>query len=215
GSVSCQVSYTPSDITTPQTIVATYSPSDSIHAASSGNTNLTVNARSTSTAVSCTPNPDNLNTATTCTATVTDTDTGTKTTPGGTVSFSSNGTGTFSAPSSTLSTGSCSVTYTPTVFGTGSHRVTGTYAGDTTHAGSNGFVDVAVNNPATTLSVAAASGTYGGTATLSATLAVSGGSPVTGKSISFTLNGNPVGSATTDATGTAAIAAASLSGINA
>ena len=67
---------------------------------------------------------------------------------------------------------------------------------------------------ATTLAVSAASGTYGGTTTLSATL-TSGGSGVSGKSISFTLNGSGVGSALTDAAGVATLAGVSLAGINA
>jgi uncharacterized repeat protein (TIGR01451 family) len=69
--------------------------------------------------------------------------------------------------------------------------------------------------PASTdLSVAAATGAYGGTVNLSATL-TSGGSPVNGKSIDFTLNGNSVGSGTTDASGVATVSGVSLAGINA
>jgi MBG domain (YGX type) len=69
---------------------------------------------------------------------------------------------------------------------------------------------------ATTLSVAAASGTFGGTTALSATLTqTSGGSAVSGKSISFTLNGNSAGSATTNGSGVATVAGVSLGGINA
>src|SRR5207249_2558168 len=67
---------------------------------------------------------------------------------------------------------------------------------------------------AASLSVSSASGTYGGTANLSATL-TSGGSGVSGKTVAFTLNGNSVGSATTNASGVASLAGASLSGINA
>ena len=66
----------------------------------------------------------------------------------------------------------------------------------------------------TTLVVAAASGPVGGTADLSATL-TSGGSAVSGKSISFKLNGNDVGSAMTDGSGDAMVAAVSLAGIGA
>jgi hypothetical protein len=65
---------------------------------------------------------------------------------------------------------------------------------------------------ATTLGVSAASGTYGGTATLSATL-TSGGAGVSGKSIGFSLNGNSVGTATTDASGVATLNNVSLTGI--
>ena len=46
----------------------------------------------------------------------------------------------------------------------------------------------------TTLSVAPATGVYGGTVTLTATLTrTDDSSPISGKTISFTLNGNPVG----------------------
>ena len=66
----------------------------------------------------------------------------------------------------------------------------------------------------TSVSTASASGTYGGTASLSAVL-TSGGNPVSGKNVTFSLNGNPVGSGTTDNTGTATLPNASLAGINA
>jgi hypothetical protein len=67
---------------------------------------------------------------------------------------------------------------------------------------------------ATTLTVAAASGTFGGTADLSATL-TSGGTGVSGKTVSFTLNGNNAGSGVTDGSGIVTVSAASLTGINA
>jgi len=66
---------------------------------------------------------------------------------------------------------------------------------------------------ATSLAVSAASGAYGGTTSLSATLTASG-SPVSGKTISFTLNGNSAGSAVTNASGVASLASVSLAGIN-
>ncbi len=77
---------------------------------------------------------------------------------------------------------------------------------------------VAVTNAAapTTLAVNSATGTYGGTVNLSATLnQTSGGAPVSGKTISFSLNGTTVGTATTNASGVATLSNASLSGINA
>src|SRR5207244_5668446 len=64
----------------------------------------------------------------------------------------------------------------------------------------------------TTLTVAPASGIYGGTVNLSATL-TSNGSAVSGKTMNFTLNGNPVGSATTNSSGVATKTGVSLSGI--
>jgi hypothetical protein len=66
----------------------------------------------------------------------------------------------------------------------------------------------------TSLTVAAVSGTFAGTASLSATL-TSGGSGVSGKSINFTLNGAAAGSATTNGSGVATLGGGSLSGIDA
>jgi MBG domain (YGX type)/YDG domain/HYR domain len=66
----------------------------------------------------------------------------------------------------------------------------------------------------TTLTVAAASGTYGATTNLSATLKrASDNSAISGKTISFTLNGTSVGTATTNASGVATLNNASLAGI--
>jgi hypothetical protein len=62
------------------------------------------------------------------------------------------------------------------------------------------FVDTAL----TTLVVAAASGPFSGTTDLSATLS-SGGTGLSGKSLTFTLNGNNVGGAMTDNSGTATV----------
>ncbi|GLC23682.1 MBG domain-containing protein [Roseisolibacter agri] len=69
---------------------------------------------------------------------------------------------------------------------------------------------------ATSVAVDAATGTYGGTTTLKATL--TSGSPATGvngKTITFRLNGNSVGSATTNVSGVATLTGVSLTGINA
>ena len=58
----------------------------------------------------------------------------------------------------------------------------------------------------TTLAVGAASGTYGGQVTLSATLtAATGSSALSGRLVSFSLNGNAVGTATTSALGVATL----------
>ena len=63
----------------------------------------------------------------------------------------------------------------------------------------------------TTLNVAAATGNYGATTSLTATLSPA----MAGKTISFTLNGVAAGTAVTDGSGVANIPAASLAGINA
>ena len=74
------------------------------------------------------------------------------------------------------------------------------------------FSNTPITNP-TSLAVDPATGTYGGTTNLSATL-TSGANPVPGQSVSFTLNGTGVGSATTDGSGIATINDVSLSGID-
>src|SRR5256886_8445311 len=70
------------------------------------------------------------------------------------VSWTSNGTGTFSAASCTLdATGKCTVNYTPTAVGTGTHKITGSYGGDAKHATSTGSFDEAVGRRATATGV--------------------------------------------------------------
>ncbi|HEX3143780.1 MAG TPA: carboxypeptidase regulatory-like domain-containing protein [Pyrinomonadaceae bacterium] len=65
-----------------------------------------------------------------------------------------------------------------------------------------------------TLTVNSATGTYGGTVNLSATL-TDGVSPLSGATLNFTLNGNGAGSGGTDGSGVATVSNASLAGINA
>jgi hypothetical protein len=66
----------------------------------------------------------------------------------------------------------------------------------------------------TSVSDVSGSGTYGGAATLTAKL-TSGGSELSDKMISFTLNGDTVGTAETDANGVATLTGVSLAGLNA
>jgi hypothetical protein len=124
----------------------------------------------------------------------------------------------------------------PSAYGRRCHLLTGLSSGDTIQfrwrstsdpsADYAGFYldDIAVTNVflpnscaaalnPTSLAAASATGTYGGTVNLSATL-TSGGNGVSGKSVSFTLNGSSVGSATTNASGVASLSNVSLSGIN-
>ncbi len=67
---------------------------------------------------------------------------------------------------------------------------------------------------ATTLTADPATGTYGGTVNLSATL-TDGTNPISGQTIDFTLNGNSVGNAVTNGSGVATLMNVSLVGINA
>src|SRR5262249_11754658 len=66
----------------------------------------------------------------------------------------------------------------------------------------------------TSLVVDPATGSFGSTANLSATL-TSSGTGVGGKTVNFTLNGNNAGSGVTDGSGVATVSGASLTGISA
>jgi hypothetical protein len=66
----------------------------------------------------------------------------------------------------------------------------------------------------TALSTATATGTYGGTTSLSANL-TAGSAGVSGKTVTFKLNGTTIGTATTTGSGVATLSNASLAGINA
>jgi virginiamycin B lyase len=100
----------------------------------------------TTTGVSCSPRSASVGNRTTCTATVTNSDSATPAAPSGTVSFSSDSSGSFSG-SCTLSGGSCSVTYTPSAVGSGTHSITAVYGGDGLHSGSSGSTQVTVPTP--------------------------------------------------------------------
>jgi parallel beta-helix repeat protein len=86
-------------------------------------------------------------------------------TPTGNVSWTTSGSGNFVTSPCTLSgsngTASCSVTYIPSTVGTGSHLITATYAGDASFNGSNGSQIVTVNKKTASVTVTAASKTYG------------------------------------------------------
>jgi 6-phosphogluconolactonase (cycloisomerase 2 family) len=86
---------------------------------------------------------------------------------------------------------------------------------DANAANNSASASVTVAQPATAgLAVTAASVTYGSASTtLSAVLTTPGG-PLAGKTVSFTLNGSPAGSAVTDATGLASVSA-SITGLGA
>lgn len=68
------------------------------------------------------------------------------------------------------------------------------------------------NRPITALNVAPSTATYGGTTTLSATL-LAGATPIANKPVAFTLNGSPVATVNTNATGVASVPNVSVAGI--
>src|SRR5262249_32688775 len=86
--------------------------------------------------VSCSPMGIVVYNSTRCTVAVTDTYPAPAVTPIGTITLSSNGTGTFTlcSLSGSGATVTCSTTYRPTVVGTGFHLLTFHYAGDTRHS---------------------------------------------------------------------------------
>src|SRR5207247_9781759 len=122
---TCSVTYTPT-VVGHALITGTYSP-DAAHSGSSGTFNLASTKRNTTTTVSCSPASVPDNQPSTCTVTVADSSGAGAITPTGTVSFTTNSTGTFGATTCILSVGSCSVSFTSTVVG---HSLfIGTYAG--------------------------------------------------------------------------------------
>ena len=95
--------------------------------------------------------------------------------------------------------------------------VTGGKSGQTNQYNVNDALTVTITAPAkqnTAVSNVSGSGTYHGSADLTATLKTAAGTALSGKSVTFTLNGNAVGSATTNASGVAT-KSVSLSGIDA
>ena len=144
-STECSVNYTPtSTVGSPQTITASYG-GDSANLPSSGTGSLRVSQASTSTAVNCLPGTVGTGSPSMCTATVSG-----GSSPGGTVTFSSNsGTGSFS-PSNfcALSSGSCSVSYSDSA--TGSPTITAVYGGDASDFGSTGYGSVNIAGASST-----------------------------------------------------------------
>jgi hypothetical protein len=94
------------------------------------------------TSVSCSPSPVAVGSPTTCTATAT----GIVNTPTGTVTWSSGGAGAFSPASltCTLSSGACSVSYTPSSSTPSPVTITAIYGGDANNDGSTGTFSLAV-----------------------------------------------------------------------
>lgn len=99
------------------------------------------------------------------------------------------------------------VNYTiPAAGGAGSRTISVSFAGDSTYNGSTGTGTLAVTGYPTSLTVANRSGAVGQQVTLNATLRRSSdASAISGRSVTFRVQGSVVGSATTNATGTAAL----------
>ncbi len=128
----CSVTYTPRSVGSgTHKIYANYA-GDANNAASHSATTVTVRSAQTTTSVSCAPTAVAVGAATTCTAIVTGPDpTGL---PPGVVAFATNGSGAFSSTTCPLvgispNQSSCSVTYTPSAIGSGTHKIYAAYPG--------------------------------------------------------------------------------------
>ncbi|MCA1626443.1 MAG: Ig-like domain repeat protein [Acidobacteria bacterium] len=201
-------------------ITAVYGGDSNFNTSTSAAVTQTVNKYPTTTTLSGSPNPSTVGQSVTFTIMVTDTAPNGTTDKTGTVTLRDGGTDCSSGTvlgTDTLNASNKIAHVSTSVLTAGSHTIRACYAGDANYASSSGTTTQTVNATApTTLTVSAASGTYGGNATLTATLTkTSDNSPVSGKTISFKLNGVSVATtATTNASGQASLSA-SLSGINA
>src|SRR5207249_698316 len=121
---------------------------DAKHATSTGSFDEAVGRRATARSEERRVGTVGGDSSTTCTAMVTN-GSGANI-PTGTVSWTSDGTGSFSAANCTQdAAGKCEVSHAPTGVGTGTHKLTGSYGGDAKHATSTGSFDEAVGRRAT------------------------------------------------------------------
>jgi hypothetical protein len=129
---SCDVTYTPAFLVVGVQSTASYAGSDK-HGASSATKLVNATRRKTATVVTCDPATAALGSSTTCTASVSDDEAGTKGRPDKTVSFTTEGAGSFSPATCTLPSAgdnNCSAVYTPASSGSVPHAITATYNGD-------------------------------------------------------------------------------------
>ena len=152
---ACSVSVTALTIGS-ATIEASYA-GDSNFGFSSGTFSLTIASKS-STSVVCAPSPVDSGSATTCTATVTGTS------PTGTVSWSTSGQGEFSSTTCSLSSGSCSVKYTPSSSDS-PVTIKGSYGGDSSNTASSGTFSLEVSKAITTTTSSSSSSSSSTTTT--------------------------------------------------
>jgi hypothetical protein len=204
------VSYTASSAG-PALITATYG-GDLTHEGSAGQTTVQVAKRPTETSVTCDDSSFEAGGSTNCIATVSDTGAGTKTTPTGSVDWSSTSTATFIpdpcvlTPTITAGVASCTVVFSSTKAAT--HTITATYGGDPIHEGSQGSTTVTVTPgpPVTvTLDPLVAQNQVDTQHCVTATVEDAFGNPTPGISVVFSVTGSnsTSGTRTTDAQGQA------------
>ena len=197
GIASCSLSYTPTAADSgTHTLSASYG-GDVGHAGSQNTTHLSVSRSTTSTSISCSPSPLPVGATSTCTVAVT-AGAATPSSPVGTVTVLSNAAGTFSgggsctlAAEGSQGTASCTVGYTPTAVGPGTHRLTAAYAGTAAFTASLGMgnVDVALASTQTLLSCTPLSIAVGHPTRCSVTVTTAAGTLAPSGSVSFASSG--------------------------
>ncbi len=164
---SCSVQFSPS-ATGDMTITASYS-GNSLNDASHGTYSLQVVKASSTTTVTCYPSAVTVASTSTCTAKVIGAE------PTGKVTWSSTGSGTFSPATCTLSSGSCSSNYTPSI--AGAQTITGSYAGDSNNLGGSGKSSLTVQARSSTTSVECSPSSVASSSATRCSATVSGLSP--------------------------------------
>ena len=123
-------------------------------------------------------------------------------TPAGATFFTGSGCSGIPVTSLSLGTTNISAQFSFRIAAVGSYTIKGVGSWDS--GGNDASATVTVGQASSSVAPSAATGTYGGTVTLSAVLSANGVG-VSGKNITFKLNGVTVGTATTDSTGTATL----------
>ncbi len=121
---------------------------------------------------------------------------------GKTVTFSINGDVVGKAV--TDSTGTATIIYIISQT-TGSYTISASFLQDDTYASSTGTGKLTVNPIETNLTVKNVTGKHGANVNLKAVLTDEYGNPLSGKTVAFYISGKKIGTATTDATGTATL----------
>jgi hypothetical protein len=121
------------------------------------------------TSVTCAPAPVGVASASKCTATVMGDS------PTGNITWNSNATGKFSKASCALSSGACSVSYTPSA--PGPTMITASYGGDSNNPGSTGNYSLSVTKASTTSTISCSPSPVAVGSPSTCTASVSGASP--------------------------------------
>jgi len=193
------VSYAIPEVTGYQTIGASFA-GDGTYGASSGSGTLTVSKSDTALAVPAQAGA--IGASVSLTATLTRTSDGAALV-GKTVSFTVDGSAAGSG--ATNGSGVASVSYAiPEPVG--SRTIGASFAGDWNYNAGSGSGTLTVNKADTALAVPAQAGSVGQTVSLTATLTrTTDSAPLTGKTVSFTIDGSGVGSAATNGSGVATV----------